>query len=1037
MIRWWTLSLLLVGCGTPQPGIGALHSAVFVNGGFETGAANAPPPSWTVQTFLNPSITVQTPQTRTGLNLGAGGTALSVILRAAAGPETQTDPFVGATGSLRWPKFGNQCAITNQAGKNKNVNSVSQTMTIAAGDVDPSDGQVHVRFVVAPVLENPAHLVNQQPYYFVQLTNTTQSTILYSDFNLSGQPGIPWKKIVGGGTEYDYTDWQLVDIAPGAAKLAIGDVVLLEVMAAGCSLGAHMGQVYVDGVGSTIPGLNVVAQGPAQANAGTNITYTLTYKNGGAAPAAGVTVEFNTPPGTTFESLSAAGLTCTQPVVGAAGLVSCTVGALAAGGSGSFQITVKIDAAATGTVLAGNYDILATGYAPLIGPKVLTQIGCTQDVDCASGTWCNESGNACTPTLANGTGMPNDPPHTSPTLNSTCTVAAATLVCTSAVCDPADNKCGLANGDGICSAANGATVCRSAVCDPDNKCGYAVGDGPCSAANAATVCRSGACSTNAKCMPAAGCNVDADCSGGKWCNEAAHTCTAKLTNGTTLPNDPPHTSPTLNATCTTAAATLVCVSTVCDTADNRCGYLNATGPCTTGNAATICRSGVCDPDAKCGYADGDGPCTAGNAGTVCRSGACSSNGTCEPAGGCNVDADCTGGKWCNETLHTCAVKLGNGTILPVDAPHSAPTLNGMCTAPAATLVCTSGVCDGGDNRCGYLNGSGPCSVGNAAALCRSAVCDPDGKCGYAVGDGPCTAVNGGVVCRSGTCSTNGTCTTTNGCNVDADCAGGKWCNESSHICMPRLGNGMSMPSDGPHTGPTLDGKCTTAAAALVCASGVCDTTDDKCGYADGNGPCSQATGPVVCRSAACGANNVCLPVGGCGVDADCVTGTWCNQTAHQCAPQVGNGSSLPKDAPHTAPTLDGSCTPAAAVLVCASGVCDATDDQCGLADGTGPCTIDSAGMVCRSGQCGADGTCGIKQIAGCTVDADCTDPTLPRCDSASHVCGANPPGLRVAFAGGGFCAIAATRDGGDGQPLVLMMAFALCTLLLRARTRRQ
>src|SRR5262249_3985832 len=153
--------------------------------------------------------------------------------------------------------------IVNQQGKNRNVNSLAQTMTVAAGDVDSVDGLVHVRFVVAPVLENPAHTASQQPYYFVQLTNLTRNTILYNDYNASAQPGVPWK--ISNG--FYYTDWQLVDIAPGSASLAVGDQVKLEVIGSGCSLGGHFGQVYVDGAGTTVPGPFVSATGPAAANA--------------------------------------------------------------------------------------------------------------------------------------------------------------------------------------------------------------------------------------------------------------------------------------------------------------------------------------------------------------------------------------------------------------------------------------------------------------------------------------------------------------------------------------------------------------------------------------------------------------------------------------------------------------------------------------------------------------------------------------------------------------------------------------------------
>jgi uncharacterized repeat protein (TIGR01451 family) len=783
-------------------------SALWTNGDFETGTAGNAPPSWTVTTFLDPGVTVQSPQTRTGLNLGAGGTALTTIKRAAAGPESRTDPNLGAGASLRWPKFGNQCVLVNEGGKNKNVNDLSQQMTIAAGDVDAADGLVHVRFVAAPVLENPAHAATEQPYYFVQLTNNTSGTILYTDFNLSAQAGVPWK--ISNG--FYYTDWQLVDIAPGAAKLKVGDQVTLDVIGSGCSLGGHFGQIYVDGIGTSIASLFTSGTAPAQANAGTNLTYTIAYKNGSATPAAGVQVDFTLPPNTTFVSLTAPGLVCTTPAVGAAGLVHCTIGALAAGATGNFQLTVLIDATASGTLIAGNYDIYATGVTPLLGSHIKTTIGCTADTDCAAGNWCNEALSTCGPTLANGVAIPTDAPHTAPTLDGTCTAAAGTLVCTSKVCDTADHecgfgngagpcaagnasvvcrslicdtadskcgyangdgacttadagvvcrsavcdpdlKCGFANGSGVCDAGSAGKVCRSGVCDPDTKCGYAVGDGPCTTANAATVCRSGSCSVSGTCAPAGGCVADADCTGGKWCMEATNTCTAKLSNGSALPTDAPHTNPTLNGACTPAAATLVCASSVCDAADN-----------------------------KCGYAAGDGPCTPANGAVVCRSGACSATGNvCLAAGACAVDTDCDATQWCNTSSLMCLPKLPNGQPVPTVAGHM-PTLNGACTPGAGSAVCASGVCDPKDNLCGLASADGPCA--NTAQ------------------------------CRVGKCSSSNVCVE---CTNDSECSATQYCT-TNNACAPKL------PSGNPVGNPDGSQGANAAAASLEGGGLACSAT---------------------------------------------------------------------------------------------------------------------------------------------------------------------------------------------------------------------
>ena len=427
--------------------------------------------------------------------------------------------------------------------------------------------------------------------------------------------------------------------------------------------------------------------------------------------------------------------------------------------------------------------------------------GCTLDAQCP-GQWCDESTGVCgRPWSQNGNPVPNDPAHVAPTLN------------------------------GVCTAAAGVLTCVSGVCDTDNDCGYAVGDGPCTAVNAGVVCRSGACSVNGTCEPAGGCNVDADCSGGKWCDESTHTCTPKIPNGGALPTDPPHTGPTLNGMCTAGAGSLVCVSGVCDPSDNECGYAN-----------------------------GDGPCTAGNGGVVCRSGACSANGTCEPAGGCDVDADCSAGKWCDES--TTPARRRSRTAAPSRPirPHTNPTLNGQCTVAAATLTCLRGVCDVHDNDCGYANG-----------------------------DGPCTVADGGVVCRSGFCTLSGLCGAPGSCDVDTDCSRRDWCDESTHTCTAKVANGVAVPSDPPHTNPTLNGMCTVAAGALTCTSGVCDTADNECGYANGDGPCTPTNGGVVCQSGMCSTGGTCEPSGGCNVDADCASGNWCDETTHTCTAQIANG----------------------------------------------------------------------------------------------------------------------------------------------------
>ncbi len=85
--------------------------------------------------------------------------------------------------------------------------------------------------------------------------------------------------------------------------------------------------------------------------------------------------------------------------------------------------------------------------------------GCNADNQCSATQYCNTQSATCVSKVANAMPVPTVTGHTPP-LTGTCTMAVGTAVCASAVCDIADNECGLANGDAPCTAGNGATVCR-------------------------------------------------------------------------------------------------------------------------------------------------------------------------------------------------------------------------------------------------------------------------------------------------------------------------------------------------------------------------------------------------------------------------------------------------------------------------------------------------------------------------------------------------------------------------------------------------
>jgi hypothetical protein len=217
---------------------------------------------------------------------------------------------------------------------------------------------------------------------------------------------------------------------------------------------------------------------------------------------------------------------------------------------------------------------------------------------------------------------------------------------------------------------------------------------------------------------------------------------------------------------------------------------------------------------------------------------------------CTMDSQCSAGEFCDTVTNACTAKLINATPIP-NLPGHTPVVSFTCTAAAGMSVCASGVC-ASDNQCGYPPG------------------------------GPCTASTGASVCRTGACA-GATCAAPRFCTIDSDCPPGNWCNASASMCASLNPNGVPIPIDPGHGG-VLNGTCTSAAAALVCLSGVCDVHDNGCGYALGDGACTPSIAITVCRSGDCSVAGTCMRVGGCNVDGDCGAASRCNLTTGLCQP---------------------------------------------------------------------------------------------------------------------------------------------------------
>jgi len=210
---------------------GSAH-AVFVNGGFEQNNFAG----WTLGGGTNPGLAGTAPFNGASVRINPG----------APGPASVVGRIVDARApGIALPRVGNLTAKINDEQSGAALTTLVQRDRITSADVDTSDGLPHLRFAFAPVLEDPAHAPEQQPYFYVVVRKVADQSVLFEQFAYSGQPGVTFQQ--GQGT-WKYLPFQNVDATLPAS--AIGEEVELTVIGADCSLGAHGGYVYVDGFGS-------------------------------------------------------------------------------------------------------------------------------------------------------------------------------------------------------------------------------------------------------------------------------------------------------------------------------------------------------------------------------------------------------------------------------------------------------------------------------------------------------------------------------------------------------------------------------------------------------------------------------------------------------------------------------------------------------------------------------------------------------------------------------------------------------------------
>ena len=356
-------------------------SALVNNGGFETGTFGG----WTKTAFINNGFS---------LAPGSGGSDLSAIVGGpATSPLSLSDP--NSSGAIKYPGYGHYTARVNSqasysgGGFGKNGNTITQNV---AAFLDPADNLAHIRFTYAAIMVNPVsspHTAEQKPYFRVRAINTSNANdVLYDFASYVNEPGKNWQNgpVFSGSDTWQYLDWNYIDLASSPAHpVNAGDIITLDVTAAGCSLGGHPGYVYIDEItDGDIAGPSIKAIAPAAAPSGSSIIYTYDYKNGSGV-SVDPTITSTQPAGVTFTTVS-------DPVHCSlsGGTVTCNFTGLAAGASSSLTITGTVTAANGSQIAHGNYDISATGFPTISGQTVFTSVT-TADTTTAVGSSANPS----------------------------------------------------------------------------------------------------------------------------------------------------------------------------------------------------------------------------------------------------------------------------------------------------------------------------------------------------------------------------------------------------------------------------------------------------------------------------------------------------------------------------------------------------------------------------------------------------------------------------------------------------------------------
>jgi gliding motility-associated-like protein len=196
-----------------------------------------------------------------GVNLSPGTGQTSIT---SPGP----DPVVGTALNQVFPGGGTHSAMIGD-GPNTGAmaGSLATSFTVSATTTN-------FTYAYAVVLQDPGHPTNQQPYFFLTLTDQAGNVLPCGSYSVIAGPSVPDFTETSPGSQIWYRNWTavFVDLTP-----YIGQCVTMTYVCRDCTQGGHYGYAYVDA--SCAPA-QIITSSPAICGSS---TITLTAPPGASA----------------------------------------------------------------------------------------------------------------------------------------------------------------------------------------------------------------------------------------------------------------------------------------------------------------------------------------------------------------------------------------------------------------------------------------------------------------------------------------------------------------------------------------------------------------------------------------------------------------------------------------------------------------------------------------------------------------------------------------------------------------------------------